>query len=266
MIMASEQIIRLYRKRRKPRHIDLRLNRPGAMDLHKATSTIFITDSEKRSIQKYTKEGAFISKFYNDRHMPNPCGLCICNERVYVGQNPDHFIMVFTIDGRFITKFGRMGNKKSEFMHPYHFTSDEVSGMIFVCDMDNNRIQIFTHDGDFVTMFGEQILSKPISIYYSQDEIIVIQNDSEGAMHFFTCDYPFVKSISTHTYIPRAFLLDCHKNLLIADTGHSEIKVINRAGQTIYKVPFSNPNDVLMFDADTFIAIGDNKQSQMILF
>ncbi len=45
---------------------------------------------------------------------------------------------VFTSDGQFLTSFG----KNEEFNSPYGLAVD-ASGVVYVCDHDNNRIQLF---------------------------------------------------------------------------------------------------------------------------
>ena len=63
------------------------------------------------------------------------------DDMVYISEWGNHRISVFTSEGRFVTSFGRKGNKTGEFMCPRGVAVD--SGVVYVCDRDNNRIQLF---------------------------------------------------------------------------------------------------------------------------
>ena len=49
---------------------------------------------------------------------------------------------VFTIEGQFVTVFGRKGGGAGEFRSPYGVAVGDC-GVVYVCDDRNNRIQVF---------------------------------------------------------------------------------------------------------------------------
>ena len=67
----------------------------------------------------------------------------------------DHSIKMFNLDGRFISKFGKQGNKDGEFNEP-RYLSVNKEGLLMVCDSYNHRVQVFELSGKFVTKFGSQ--------------------------------------------------------------------------------------------------------------
>jgi DNA-binding beta-propeller fold protein YncE len=58
-------------------------------------------------------------------------------------------IVKFTKDGRFLTCWGRPGQRPGEFSNPHGLAIDS-RGRLFVADRGNNRIQIFDQDGTFL--------------------------------------------------------------------------------------------------------------------
>ncbi len=49
-------------------------------------------------------------------------------------------ISVFTFKGQFLTSFGQIGEGPREFRYPRELAVD-ISGVVYVCDLNNNRIQ-----------------------------------------------------------------------------------------------------------------------------
>ena len=57
--------------------------------------------------------------------------------------------------GKFISKFGKEGNRDGEFNKPRYFSVNK-QGLLVVCDSGNNRVQVFEPSGKFVTKFGSK--------------------------------------------------------------------------------------------------------------
>ena len=67
----------------------------------------------------------------------------------------DNSIKMFYLEGKFISKFGKQGNKDGEFNEP-RYLSVNKEGLLMVCDSNNHRVQVFELSGKFVTKFGNQ--------------------------------------------------------------------------------------------------------------
>ena len=61
---------------------------------------------------------------------------------VYVSENDAHCVSMFTSEGRFIKTFGEEGSRPGQFHCPRGIAVQSI-GMIYVCDLENNRIQKF---------------------------------------------------------------------------------------------------------------------------
>lgn len=62
---------------------------------------------------------------------------------------------VFTLEGKFLRKFGKQGEKHGEFKYPQSIAIDSDDN-VYVSDGQNKRVQIFRADGTFITAIGEK--------------------------------------------------------------------------------------------------------------
>ena len=72
-----------------------------------------------------------------------PAGIAIdSNDVVYICDQNNHRISLFTRDGQFLGSFGAQGTKPGQFKTPCGITINK-DGTIFVSDYSNNTIQLF---------------------------------------------------------------------------------------------------------------------------
>ena len=124
-----------------------------------------LVDSRNNRVQKFTKDGMFLSKWgrlgTGDGEFNMPWGIEIdTNDDVYVVDWRNDRIQKFSSDGRFLAKFGTPGSEDGEFNRPTGVAVDK-DGIIYVADRGNNRLQVFRADGGFIAkMKGDGTLSK----------------------------------------------------------------------------------------------------------
>ncbi len=106
-----------------------------------STGKVYVADRNNNRIQVFTADGKFLRMFGRGK-LYLPISIAVdTSDRVYVGDY-NHHISVFTSEGQFLTLFGNMGEGPGEFRYPRGLAVD-VSGVVYVCDGDNNRIQLF---------------------------------------------------------------------------------------------------------------------------
>ena len=101
----------------------------------------------------------------------------------------DHSIKMFDLEGRFISKFGKLGNKDGEFNEPFCLSLSK-EGLLMVCDADNHRVQVFELSGKFVTKFGSEgsergELKFPVSTTNLSDGRIVVCDSNNNRIQVF---------------------------------------------------------------------------------
>lgn len=84
------------------------------------------------------------SKGIGDGEFNGPAGLSIDrNDNIYVTDNNNNRIQVFTADGTFLTKFGSQGKAIGQFILPEGMGIYMKTALIYVADTGNYRIQVF---------------------------------------------------------------------------------------------------------------------------
>ena len=63
-------------------------------------------------------------------------------DMVYVSEWGNNRVSVFTSEGVFVSSFGSPGERPGQFNYPGGVAVDN-SGVVYVCDRNNNRVQIF---------------------------------------------------------------------------------------------------------------------------
>ena len=96
---------------------------------------------------------------------------------------------MFNLEGKFISKFGKLGNKDGEFNEPRYLSVDK-QGLLMVCDSSNHRVQVFEPSGKFVTKFGSEGSERgefkdPYSTANLSDGRIVVCDKSNNRIQVF---------------------------------------------------------------------------------
>ena len=101
--------------------------------------------SELNTFGKFgTSEGEF--------HFPTSVA-CGIDGKIYVVDNGNNRVQVFTPDGGFISAFGEFGNGEGQFNRPVGITIDSRKDMLYISERGNKRISMFKTDGQFVVSF-----------------------------------------------------------------------------------------------------------------
>ena len=127
-----------------------------------STGKVFVADCDNHRIQVFTAKGKWV-KVVGGKHrnvIESPVSVAVdTNGHVYVSKSPaacgeqqsspassptnDH-VSVFTSDGQAVVSFGRRGEGPGVFQRTrVHGLAVDNTGVVYVCDRDNNHIQIF---------------------------------------------------------------------------------------------------------------------------
>ncbi len=108
---------------------------------------LYVCDGEKScSIHILSNGGEYLHSFGCDGRGVNmlsyPCGIYVASQYVYVTNNSNHTISVYTTEGEHVTTFGKGGSNEGDFVYPWGVCVDK-DGFVYVCDNSNNRVQVF---------------------------------------------------------------------------------------------------------------------------
>jgi sugar lactone lactonase YvrE len=134
---------------------------------------LFISDSERGDILALDDDHDV--EFQIKEHLVRPTGIQIHGDRLYVTDSGQHKIVVFTLDGKYVTEFGQRGDAVGEFNFPVQLATRDS---LFVLDAVNYRVQKFGFEGTFGSMFGRQ---GNVSGRFASPKAISL--DSDGNMY-----------------------------------------------------------------------------------
>ncbi|MDR0437065.1 MAG: hypothetical protein LBH22_02045 [Bacteroidales bacterium] len=136
-------------------------------DYCKVTTTkdyVFVTDAENKNIVQYTKKGGLV------RFIRSPVGFIIpsytfdiinINDTIYTANSGRHRIESYTLNGEFITSFGKSGAQAGAFAgccNPVYL-AQTANGNILTSEKGNPRISSYGRDGKFRTiLFDAEML------------------------------------------------------------------------------------------------------------
>ena len=146
---------------------------------------IIVVAKANKLIKIFSPGGQFKRKLGGQGSLSLPLH-CIQTEQYFiVSDEGEHCIKVFDLEGSFVFKFGKKGNKEGEFNRPGYLSVNR-DGHLMVCDLRNNRVQLFELSGNFVTKFGtcgrgEGEFMYPVSTANLSDaRIVVCDGDNNG--------------------------------------------------------------------------------------
>ena len=156
---------------------DNQLKFPQGLSIN-GNGDIIVADTDNQLIKIFSSSRNYLRKFGGAGSLVNPYH-CIQHGRYFIVSDfGDHSIKMFDLEGKFISKFGKQGNKDGEFNRPLCLSVNK-EGLLMVCDSQNHRVQVFELSGKFVTKFGSEgsgrgELKNPYSTAILSDGRIVV--------------------------------------------------------------------------------------------
>ena len=222
------------------------LNNPLGVTVDNKTGNIFIADQSNNCVKVFDSTGKCLFKFGDNEgegKMCYPKGVAIYGDRILITQG-NNCILNYQLNGKFISRIGRLGRGELEFNYPYSLTIDESNGDIYICDLNNKRIQILNKDFSFKSQFGKDTLKVPRDVKLSKEYIYVL-DESNPCLHLFNYNHILQKSVISRgkgleVIDPLFFFVDQTENILISDRCSNSIHIFNTEFQLFHKISVSS--------------------------
>ena len=139
-----------------------RLLGPNAVALDNTNSVIYVADTSRNRIQRYSMTtGAATGTFprwgaagTGNGQFNTPVGIALDSSvNVYVADSVNNRIQKFTSTGTYTTKWGTAGTGNGQFNNPTGIAVDG-SNNVYVVDRGNSRVQKFSSTGVYITKWG----------------------------------------------------------------------------------------------------------------
>lgn len=109
-----------------------------------STGSVYVTDQVHSRVQKFTSDGAFVSKFSVGG---NPLGVDVdAAGNIFVTSSVDNQVTRYSQSGAVLEQWGSAGGDPGEFKRPADVAVDGDG--VWVSDIDNHRVQLFLSDTD----------------------------------------------------------------------------------------------------------------------
>ena len=135
------------------------LNYPRGVTVDHNTGNIYVADWYNHCVKVFDNTAKYLLKFGDvkgEGKISCPRGLLIRGNKVFVSHN--HCILVYQVDGKFVSSIGSRGSGELQFNYPRGLSTDEYNNDIYICDYFNNRIQIISENLQFKSQFGRHTL------------------------------------------------------------------------------------------------------------
>ena len=200
--------------------------------------------------------------------MSYPKGLLIRGNKVFVSHND--CILVYQLDGKFVSSIGSEGSGELQFNFPYGLSTDEYNNDIYICDNFNHRIQIISENLQFKSQFGKDILHHPLDIKHHKNNIFILDL-SNPCLHIYNRDLVLQQSVVTRVIEqqvinPHFFFIDNFGSIPITDYGSDSILILNSEFEFIHKISVSLPTGITMDRDDRIIVTSRASHNCLQLF
>jgi sugar lactone lactonase YvrE len=206
---------------------------PSGIDLD-SEGNVYIGDHFNQRVQKFTRDGAFITKWSGNF---TPWALAVeRNDYVYVADNGGYRVLKFTADGTFLTQWGAPGSGDGEFYSPLGIAV--ANGYVYVTDEVLDRVQKFTTEGEFVTKWGtsgtgDGEFDVALGIDVDADGMVYVTDQLNGRVQKFTSDGDFVEVIVTSSLVANPVDVDVDQdgNIYVASSPAARMVKTDKYGE-----------------------------------
>ena len=247
------------------------LNYPRGVTVDHNTGNIYVANSLNHCVKVFDNTAKYLLKFGDGKgegKMSFPRGLLIRGNKVFVSH--DHCILVYQLDGKFVSSIGSKGSGELQFNWPWRLSTDEYNNDIYICDRNNHRIQIISENLQFKSQFGKDTLHFPHDIKHFKDNIFIL-DESNPCLHIYNRDLVLQQSVVTRgvgqqVCSPWFFFIDNFGNILITDHVSNSILILNSEFEFIHEISVSSPTGITMDRDDRIIVTSYASHNCLQLF
>ncbi len=181
----------------------------------------------------FEETGKFINRICQSKLL-GPKGICINkfnHNQIIVADAKANSVCIFDSEGKFISRFGNLGNKNENFAGP-QYVACHSNGEIVVTDFYNHCIKIFDPFGNFRFSFGSNGMNQgqfngPTGVAIDKKDNIIVADWGNSRIQVFDKHGTFLRFINSETnrlYGPQDLTL-INNTIAVADSGNHCVKI-----------------------------------------
>ena len=244
-----------------------------------------------KAVKCFGKRGSKKGELYHPR------GVALHEDSmIYVSDCGNCRIQVFSIDGKFISEFGKGHLKEPssivlydrwifvsdqalnailKFEQPnYKLISSSVDGMldfplgltadsngrVLVADSRNHRVAVCSTELQLIGEIGQYQLKCPVDVKININQVFVIDQSEKNSVHIFSSSGDIKQSWLQveNSNGPKFLCFDSFNNILISDNDRNSIQIYTMDGVLMHTIPCEAPMDIRVTDSLDLICISVN--------
>lgn len=199
----------------------------------------YVVDSGRGSLIAFDEKGR--GQFETTNELARPSGIARLGTHLLVVDSALHQVVVFGLQGDFMSKFGRRGQAPGEFNFPTHIAVD-AQDRIYVTDSLNYRIQVFNADGQFVREFGSAgdgpgHFTRPKGVAVDPAGHVYVVDAVFGNVQIFNneglllLDFCQSGSDAGQLWLPNAIAINSRNEIFVADAYNHRLQMFRYTGK-----------------------------------
>jgi sugar lactone lactonase YvrE len=219
---------------------------PYGISVHPASGDIFVCDTGKDRIKRFTPYGAFVSAFgcngtgQGQFRSPQALAFNTSGDSLYVLDTGNHRVQKFDMsqpDPVFSRFWGGEGNGQDQLYFPRDISVD-VSGAVYVLDSGNGRIQKYSSSGIYQATFGEALgLKNPYGMDIDNaGNMYIADMENSRVLKIGAAGAPLLEITGKgggqgQFRYPRDVAVDGSGNIFVADSANYRIQKFDSTGR-----------------------------------
>ena len=203
------------------------------------TSKVFTVLSEYELSMKWGSKGNAQDQFNQ------PYGIAVANSKVYIVEDINSRISIYTQQGTFLNMWGSPGKGSDQFQGPLGVALAK-NGNIYVADTNNERIMVFKPDGTYVRKWGKRgggnaQFRSPTGIAIDKNDNIYVADSYNFRIQKFDAAGKFLAQWGSRGNgndqfgLPVGVTVDNSGNVYVVDSENHRVMKFNSNGQFITK-------------------------------
>ena len=203
------------------------------------TSKVFTVTSEYELSMKWGSQGNGQDQFNQ------PYGIAVGNSKVYIVEDINSRIKIYTPQGTFLNMWGSPGKGSDQFQGPLGVAVAK-NGNIYVADTNNERIMVFKPNGTFVREWGKRgggngQFRSPTGITIDKNDNVYVADSYNFRIQKFDGAGKFLAKWGSRGNgndqfgLPVGLTVDKSGNVYVVDSENHRVMKFNSNGQFITK-------------------------------
>jgi len=199
--------------------------------------SVYIADSRLGKLLRVSPGSSVAIPLALDVPVGQPTGLAFdaTTQRIYVTDTLAHCVLVYSTDGRLLSRIGERGTGPGQFNFPTLLWLGP-DRRLYVTDTLNFRVQVLDAEGKFITTFGRQgdssgDAARPKGVATDSEGHIYVVDGAFHAFQIFDTAGRYLLGVGERGsdpgefWLPAGIAIDAHDRIYIADSYNRRVQV-----------------------------------------